>query len=135
MPDLQQPGPAFLEGMYQAIRSRAAGMAPRFQPGYDATELDGDDLEVVWNERAMPLEQEWELHRAMKPDGTPLYTREQIGLMVFHKREKLAKSGGRVEPKEWISWTNQTAKRMAAKREARAAAQAALAPPTMEGGY
>lgn len=125
------PDQAFLDGLYQTIRKRAAGMAPHFQPGYDATELDGDDLEAVWNERAMPLEAEWELHRALGPDGvTPLYTREQIGLMVFPKRERLAKSGGRVEPKEWISWANSTAKRM----EKRRAERAMMSPTPPEGG-
>lgn len=120
----------FLEGLYQTIRKRAAGMAPNFSPGYDSKELDGDDLETVWNRRAMPLEDEWELHRAVQEDGvTPLYTKEQIGLLVFPDREKLAKSGGRVEPSEWIRWVNFQAKRMAAKREA----QAAMQPAPMEG--
>lgn len=129
MADEQQPSPEFLEGLYQRMRARAAGMAPRFQPGTDSTELDGDDLETLWNKRAMPVEQEWELHRAVKEDSTPLYSREQIGLMVFPEREKLAKSGGRVEPKEFIRWANRTAQRMRARRDARAA----MSPMPVEG--
>lgn len=123
------PDDAFLEGMYQTMRKRAESMAPHFRPGYGAKELDGDELETVWNRRALTLEQEWELHRAVAEDGvTPRYTREQIGLLVFPDREKLAKSGGRVEPKEWISWVNSTAKRMAARRAAREAALNAGSP-------
>lgn len=125
----QGPDDAFLEGLYQTIRKRAAGMAVHLQPGYGAKELDGDELETVWNRRAMPLEAEWELHRAKKEDGTPLYTRRQIGLMVFPDREKLAKSGGRVEPKEVTKWVNSVARRMAAKREQ----QAAMRPIPTEG--
>jgi len=127
----QQVNAEFLEGLYQTIRKQASGMAPKFSPGYDSAELDGDELETVWNRRAMPIEQEWALHRAVKEDGTPLYSRRQIGLMVFPDREKLAKSGGRVEPHEWISWTNQTARRMAQRR----AERAALMPEPLDGGY
>ena len=127
----QQVNAEFLEGMYQAMRKRAESMAPHFKPGYDAKELDGDDLDTVWNRRAMSLEQEWELHRAVNEDGSPKFTRRQIGLMVFPDREKLAKSGGRVEPAEVISWVNSTAKRMAARREVRVAEQSTMMP--MEG--
>lgn len=122
------PDRDFLEGMYQQMRGRASEMAPRFKPGYGATELDGDELEAVWDKRAMSLEQEWELHRAVNEDGTPKLTREQIGLMVFPERERLAKSGGRVEPREMIAWVNQTARRMEQRR-----AQRAMLPPPIEG--
>jgi hypothetical protein len=129
MPDT--PTPHFIEGLYQAMRKRAADLAPHFAPGYGTKAMTPDDLDAVWNRRAMPLEQEWELHRQKKDDGTPLYTPAQIGLLVFPEREKLAKSGGRVEPSEWISWSNQQAKRQAAKREAQ---QRQLeTPPPMEG--
>jgi hypothetical protein len=120
------PDEGFLEGLYQAMRSRAQGMAPMFQPGADSTELTPDDKFTLWERRAIPLEQEWELWRAKNPDGTPMYTREQIGLMVFRDREKLSKSGGHLEPKEWIAEANHLA-REASKR--RAAAQMAMTPP------
>ena len=129
MPDT--PTPKFIEGLYDAIRKRAADLAPKFGPGYGTKALTPDDLEAVWNRRSMPLEQEWNLWRQGRTPETahlPTLTPAQIGLMVFPEREKLAKSGGRVEPSEFISWTNQTAKRMAEKRAARQAA----APP-MEG--
>lgn len=127
MPDTG-PSPEFLKGLYEALRGRAAGLAPHFQPGYDSAELDGADVETLWHRRSMPLEAEWALHRARNPDGTPTYTREQIGLMVFKDREKLAKSGGRVEPKEWIAWTNSTARRMEKKRAARETSEAPTPP-------
>lgn len=124
------PTPEFIEGLYDAMRKRAADMAPSFAPGYGTKKMTPEDVETVWNRRAMPVEQEWELWRAVKPDGSPMYTPAQIGMQVFPEREKFAKSGGRVEPKEWITFANQTAKRMAAKREAQ---QAALSAPPMEG--
>jgi hypothetical protein len=126
------PDEGFLEGLYQAFRSRAEGLAPMFQPGYDATEMDGDDIETVWNRRSMSLEDEWKLHQAKNPDGSPMYSRELIGSMVFKDREGLIRSGGRVEPKEWIAFANTTAKRMAAKREARAAAMSPLTAPAYD---
>jgi hypothetical protein len=127
------PGPNrdFLKGAYEAMRTRAQGIADQMKPGVGATELDSDDFETVWNRRAMSLEEEWELWRQRQPDGvTPLYSPEQIGTMVFKDREKLIKSGGRVEPKEWISFANTAAKRMRAKREAREA----MSPVPLEGG-
>ena len=126
------PDKDFFEGLYQSMRGRAAGMAERFKPGYGSKELDGDDLETLWNRRAMSIEQEWALHRELNQDGTPAYTREQIGLQVFPDREKLAKSGGRVEPREFISWTNAMARRMEKKRAERAQVSAA---PLIEEGY
>jgi hypothetical protein len=126
-----QDTPAFIEGLYEAMRKRAADLAPNFAPGYGTKEMTPEDVDLVWNRRVMPVEQEWELWRQTKPDGTPMYTPNQIGLLVFPDREKFAKSGGRVEPAEWIPFVNQTAKRMAAKREA----QAALSPDPMEGAY
>ena len=130
-----EPTPKFIEGLYEAMRKRAADLAPHFSPGYGTAELDSEDLETLWDRRAMPLEKEWELHRAMKTDGTPLYTPAQIGQLVFPERAKLAASGGRVEPKEQIKWVNRTAQRMAEKRAQR---QAALEqPPDIpeQGGY
>lgn len=126
----QQVNDHFLEGLYRAMRRRAETLAAHFQPGYDAKELDGDDFEALWNRRHLTIEQEWELWRARNTDGTPMHTPEMIGSMVFRDREKLIKSGGRVEPKEWISFANTTAKRMAAKR---AQQQSALALTPVEG--
>lgn len=126
------PTPEFIEGLYNAMRKRAADMAPHFAPGYGTKEMTPEDTELVWNRRAMPVEQEWALWRAVKEDGTPMYTPAQIGMQVFPEREKLAKSGGRVEPKEWITFSNTLAKRMAAKREGQQQA-AMAAPPMMEG--
>ena len=133
----KMPSDDFLAGLYETMRGRAAGLAPHFQPGYGATELDGDDLETVWNRRAMPIEKEWELWRQGRTPETahlPMLSPEHIGLLVFPDREKLAKSGGRVEPHEFISWTNAMAKRMAAKRDAQAAMNLAPSEP-MDGGY
>lgn len=112
----------FLEGLYQAMRRRAADLAPHFKPGYDAKELTEDELETVWNRRFLTLEEEWALWRERNPDGTPKHTPEMIGRMVFQQREPLAKAGGRIEPKEQIGWVNQTAQRMARKRAERQAA-------------
>jgi hypothetical protein len=116
---LAEPNSDFLEGLWQQARARVGDMAGQFTPDPETTKtLDSGDVETLWNLRAMPLEKEWELHRATKPDGSPMFTPEQIGLMVFPHRERLMKSGGRVEPKEQVRWANQMAKRQQAKRMA-----------------
>jgi len=128
-----KPTPEFIEGLYEAMKARAASLAPHFTPGYGSKAMNADDEDVVWNRRKIPVEQEWELWRQKKPDGTPMFTPSQIGLMVFPDREKFAKSGGRVEPKDWITFANRTAQRMAAKREAQQQSAEMSAPPMTEG--
>src|SRR5688572_9510132 len=92
--------PAFVKGLYEAMKKRAADIAPQFAPGYGTKELTPDDAYEIWHRRAMPLEKEWALWGETLPDGSPKYTPEQIGLLVFPDREKYVKSGGRIEPKD-----------------------------------
>lgn len=115
---LPESNNAFMEGLYQQMKQRAKSMAPMLSTDEDARKLNADDVSMLWNRRSMPVEKEWELFRARNPDGTPMFTREQIGLMVFPDREGLAKRGGRIEPKDQISFVNQTAQREAMKRQA-----------------
>lgn len=131
----QQVNADFLEGLYQAMRKRAEGLANHFKPGYDTKELTPDDVETIWNRRHLTIEQEWELWRAVNPDGTPMYTPEMIGSMVFKDREGLIRSGGRVEPKEWTRFANQTAKRMAERRAQRQAQLDAITTSPIEGSF
>lgn len=113
-----EPNEQFLEGLYQAMRARAVDLAKQLAPDASGKELTPDEIHLLWNTRAMPLEQEWALWSQTNPDGTPTFTPEQIGLMVFPQREGLAKRGGRVEPREQTLWANQQAKRSAARRVA-----------------
>lgn len=107
----------FFEGLYQQQRARAAAMAEASDVDSSVKKLTPEEFSTIWNRRAMPLEKEWELFRQRNEDGTPTYTREQIGLMVFPDREKLAKSGGKFEPREFIKNANAIARRESAKRE------------------
>jgi hypothetical protein len=118
---LVEPSSEFLDGLWEQAKARVADMAGQFAPDKaDTRKLTPDDISMLWNTRAMPLEKEWELWRAVKPDGSPMYTREEIGKLVFPEREKLALRGGRIEPKSQISWVNAEAKRQEAKRLAQA---------------
>lgn len=128
-----QPDDAFMEGLYQTFMSKAKGMAP-FINSDGAKKLTPDEISLLWNKRAMPIEKEWELHRAVNPDGSPMYSREQIGLMVYPERERLAKSGGNIEPKAFIGQANRIAQREAAKRQAAQATEPYLSDLGMEGG-
>lgn len=108
-------GKPFFRGLFEQMKGHAMGMAG----AADADELEKltpDEKLMLWNRRAMPIEKEWELHREVNPDGTPRYTPEDIGLMVFPDRERLAKSGGRIEPKEFAREANRLAKRAAERR-------------------
>ena len=115
---LPEPNDDFMEGLYQQMKSRAELMAPQLAPDTDAKKLTPVDVDMLWDRRHMSLEEEWRLWRQTNADGSPMFTREQIGLMVFRDREGLSKRGGRIEPKDQIPWTNQQAKRAEARRAA-----------------
>jgi hypothetical protein len=117
---VSNPDDEYMEGLWQRIKAEVGQMAPMLAPDTDARKLNGDDVSMLFNKRHMSLEEEWNLWRAKNPDGTPMFTREMIGLMVFKDREGLAKRGGRLEPKDQIQWVNQQAKREAARRQAQA---------------
>lgn len=112
----------FFEGLYQQMRKTAAGMAGAADADDDLKKLTLDEKLRLWDQRDMPVEKEWELHRAVNEDGSPMYSPRQIGLMVFKNRERIAKSGGNIEPKEFIKEANRLEKLAAARRSS-------LAPP------
>src|SRR5215475_7294483 len=112
------PGPAdrpqeeFSRGLWEAMKGSTAAVADHFAPGFGGKELSPQEELAIWNERHLTLEQEWELWRAG-------FTPEEIGLKVFQNRQRLAKSGGRLEPAQEIAYANAIAKRSEqAKREA-----------------
>lgn len=112
MPDPQdRPSQQFLDGLWEATKGRAASMAPVFGEGAGGTTLSQAKIDVLWNERHLSPEQEAEL---WQQGLTP----EEIGLQVFKNRERLMKSGGRIEPAQWISWCNRQARRMHDQRQA-----------------
>lgn len=129
-----EPDAAFLEGAYQALKLRVQGMAKNLTPDKEAKRLTPDEISTLWNTRHMTLEQEWELWKALKPDGTPLYSPEAIGMLVFRDRERLAKSGGNVEPADQIKTANRIAKQEAVKRAANAPPPDPLAQPMTPAG-
>lgn len=110
----------FLRGLFDAAIERARRLSEYMSPGAGGKRMTDDEIEQAWNERAMPVEQEWELWKIGKTPETagmrPL-TPEEIGLRVFPRREKLAKSGGRVRPSEFIGWTNNYAERRRKAKE------------------
>ena len=113
-----QPDDVFLEGLYQTFMAHAKGLAPLISSD-GAQKLNQDEIDILWDHpRAMPIEKEWELHRAVQDDGSPMYSPEQIGLMVWPQRERIAKSGGHIEPKDFIRAANRQAARMQVKRQA-----------------
>lgn len=111
LPTLDQRNEPFMRGAMEAAIEKAKGLAPYFGPGYGAKKVQPDEINTAWNTREMSVEQEWDLWRQRKPDGSPMYTPEEIGLKVFPHRERLAKSGGRIQPRDWIAWANQQAER------------------------
>lgn len=117
--DLDQRSEAFMRGLWDATKAKAAGMAAYAAPGMGGRELSDEEIAQAWNTRALSVEQEWDLWRQRKPDGSPQYTPEEIGMQVFPHREKLAKSGGRVEPKDWIGWANRRAEHEQKKLDSR----------------
>jgi len=126
-----QPDGPFIKGLYEKLRQRARMMAPQVDTNGQTKDLTPDEISLLWNRRHIPIEQEWELWRQGRTPETadqPQLTREEIGLMVFKDREKLAKMGGRIEPKEFVLWANKQAEKEAAKRAAAAEVAPALAP-------
>jgi hypothetical protein len=121
----KSPGEERAKGLYQAAVEHAKGLAPHFQPGYGTKELTPDEIDLLFDQRALSVEQEHELWRATKEDGTPMYSPEEIGTKVFPERLKLASGGGRFEPKDQHAWINKQAKRA----EQRRAQQQAMTEP------
>lgn len=110
------PGGERAEGLYREALERARGQAPHFQPGYGTKELTPDEIDLLWDQRALSVEQEHELWRAVNEDGTPRYSPEEIGAQVFDQRLRLASGGGRIEPKDQHAWVNKQAKRAEQRR-------------------
>lgn len=109
---------SFLRGAFETLMKRAEGMAPHFAAS-GGKKLSDEEIETAWNTRALSVEQEWELWRQGNTPETahlPKLTPEEIGLKVFPHREKLAKSGGRIEPKQFIGWANSYAERQFKKQ-------------------
>lgn len=121
--DLDQRSEQFMRGLFETTVEKARGMAGYMSPGLGGKKLSDADVSLAWNERALTVEQEWDLWRVGRtPEtaGQRPFTPEEIGLQVFPKRERIAKSGGRVEPKEWMVWVNQRAEHERKKQEQQA---------------
>lgn len=130
MPTYDEKTTTHLEGLWNRMKDMAGGMAGVYGQGYNTKPLNEHEELMLWNKRALSLDQEWALWRqgrTPETQGQPILTPEEIGLKVFPEREKLAKSGGRVEPKDWHAYI----KKMADKSEAQF--QATREPPDMTG--
>lgn len=99
-----QSAEQFAAGLWDSMRGHVAALAPHFSPGYGNSELTPEQELAIWNDRQLSIEQEWELW----DQGL---SAEEIGMRVFPYREQLVKSGGRVEPEQWIAKANALAKR------------------------
>jgi hypothetical protein len=120
MADLDQRSEGFLRGLFETTVEKARGMSAYMAPGLGGKKLSDEDVSLAWNTRALTVEQEWDLWRIGRtPEtaGQRILTPEEIGMQVFPHRERIAKSGGRVQPKEWFSWVNQRAERERKKKE------------------
>lgn len=129
----EAPSKKLVAGLYKAMLGRARSLAPHFEPGDGSKKLTPDDELTVWNYRELDQEQEWELWRAVKPDGTPQLTPEEIGDKVFPKRRPLITGGGRIEPKEQIAYAMRIAKRAQQRAEAEQTTPEMPAVPGWEG--
>jgi len=104
-----KPQEDFSAGLWDAMKGSVAGVSDHFAPGFGSKELTPAEELSIWNERQLSLEQEWELWRAG-------FTPQEIGLKVFGNRQRLAKSGGRVEPADEIAYANRLALRAEAAK-------------------
>ncbi len=108
----------YLSGLWESMKQRSAGLATTVGPGVDTKSLTPLQHDQLWDERFLTIEQEWKLWeqgRTPETAGQPILSPEEIGMRVFANREKLAKTGGRLEPSAWYAYTS----RMAARAEAR----------------
>lgn len=116
------PTQKFMDNLWEAVKGRAKAMAPVFGEGSGGTALSRDHIDMLWSERHLTPEQEAQLWRQGRtPEsiaaGEKPLTPEEIALQVFQNRERLMKSGGRIEPNQWVSWCNATARRMQEKQD------------------
>lgn len=117
MPDSKSE--MLISGLWDRLKEKAKGVGGLAAPGVNMDRLTPDEELAIWNRRAIPIEQEWEMWRAGK-------TPEEIGMAVFPDREKLVKSGGRIEPSQWFAYSMKMAQKAEAARQ-----QGGQPPPDM----
>lgn len=113
----------FISGLWDRMKERAAGMAAAYGGGMNTKKLTRDEEKLLFRART-------------DADGKPGISdeeaishlqagmsREAVGLLMYPRREKLAKSGGRLEPKDWIDYLNRLADEVEAEDRAGEAAQ------------
>lgn len=112
---------AYGQAMWERLKQDATNASGIFSGQGHSKKLSLDEKLAVWNDRALSVEQEWELWRQGRtPEsiarGEKPLSPEEIGLKVFPKREQLYKSGGNVEPKDWIKEANYLAQEAEKRR-------------------
>lgn len=112
VPKYQPQSREYAKQLWEKFKEDAANTAARIGTGYDTKQLTMDEKLAIWNDRALTVEQEWELWRAGE------LSPEAIGMRVFPKREQLAKSGGNLEPDLWIKAANHYAQEAEKRRRA-----------------
>lgn len=100
---------AYAAALWERLKADASNASGIFSGQGHAKKLTLDEKLAIWNDRALSVEQEHDLWRQGRTPETahlPILSPEEIGLKVFPKREQLYKSGGNVEPKDWIKEAN-----------------------------
>ena len=119
MPDQTQQE-RYLSGLWNQMKQRSAGLATTVGPGIDTKSLTPAEHDRLWDERFLTIEQEhdlWRQGRTPETAGQPILSPEEIGMRVFQNREKLAKTGGRLEPSQWYDYISRMADRAERRRQ------------------
>ena len=91
---------------YEHEKEASKGLADVYGTGYQGKKLTRAEEKLIWMARVdkdgKPGISDEEAQQWLAAGKS----REEVGMHMFPQREPLAKSGGRVEPKDWITFAN-----------------------------
>lgn len=106
----EDPGTVRARATYEMAMERARGTAGHFSPGYGTKDLTPDEELATFMDQGETPKTLEEIHEMYRQG----LTQNQIGLVMYPKREQLYKSG-RPEPKAFIQKANALARRQGIK--------------------
>lgn len=136
-----KPTQQFMDGLWESVKSRAEAMAPVVGSGAGGKTLNSREIDMLWAEKHLSpaqVEDLWRIGRTPESiaRGEKPLTVEEISMREHGNRERLMKSGGRIEPAQWIAWANRQAQRAQDQQNAQQSpAQPLVATSPSGGGY
>jgi hypothetical protein len=113
MPKQDSRAERFGRDYYEHEKQASKGLAGEYGTGYGGKKLTRAEEKLIFMSRVgkdgKPGISDEEAQQMLAAGKSP----EEVGMLMFPQREPLAKSGGRIEPKDVIDWVNKIADEIA----------------------